>query len=339
MKNTIVVLSFILSVAVLNVVDVFGQVRTPFHAGIHSGSYTLLREQQLERESKDPRHSCATPYCSRCSKHLADYGHEYQLLDGPRQDQGYYGGTWGRTALAQGIGFDEHSGNYRCQGCPVASISWEYRCALNHAIQEQVNARNAVAAQEACEDAIAGLTNRRDVLSARVQKGEWLKDHACCGDVAASPAAPVAEPVPAVAIPSNDLGPMTLNIDEFLNGPALASPAPQPAVIETDAPPVTVVVDAGCKTCAMKAHWQQEKAALAATESGLAAANRDLKRLTVIADEKVRIALLSKDDADKATRFKRVFHKPPRYQEVLAAREAEENAKKKAEKSPTLEKN
>ncbi|MDR1493281.1 MAG: hypothetical protein LBT05_11245, partial [Planctomycetaceae bacterium] len=46
-----------------------------------------------------------------------------------------------------------------------------------------------------------------------------------------------------------------------------------------------------------------------------------------IADEAVRIALLSKPDADKATRFKRIQMKPPKYQEVLAAKESAQSKK------------
>jgi len=196
--------------------------QSDFHAGIHSGSYTVKREQQLNRESKDPRRSCPNPYCARCSKHLADYGHEYQLIGGPSQAQPFYRGTQtGIAAATAGCGYDEHSSWYSHRGQPVATMSWEYQRYLNHAIAEQVTARNAVATLEACEDAIEDLTALRGRVAAK-------------GD--------------------------------------------------------------------------QES--LAAIDSQLAAAQHDLKHLTVIADEAVRIALLSKDDADKATRFQRIFHKP-----------------------------
>ncbi len=256
----IIVIAFWAAVVVSVAVDASAQQRqTPFHAGIHSGSYTLAREQQLERESKDPRLSCPKPYCSRCSKHLADYGHEYQLIDGPSQAQPFYRGT--RTGIAHataGCDYDEHSSWYQCRGLPVATMSWEYQCYLNHAIKEQVAARNAVAAQEACEDAVEDLTSIRPRVAARAQAS---------------------------------------NSD-------------------------------------------QDREALAAIDQQLVTAKHDLKHLTAIADEKVRIALLSKEDADKATRYKRIFHKPPKYKEVLAAREAaEEQRKNTAETEKESEKN
>ena len=198
-----------------------------FHAGIHSGSYTLKREQQLERESKDPRRSCPNPHCARCSKHLADYGHEYQLIGGPSQAQPFYRGTrMGIAAATAGCGYDEHSQWYRHRGQPVATMSWEYQRYLNHAIMEQIAARNAVAALEECEDAVEDLTALREHVAA-----------------------------------------------------------------------------------------QGDQEALAAVDAQLADARRDLKRLTAIADEAVRIALLSKNDADKATRFQRIFHKPGKGEE------------------------
>ena len=195
-----------------------------FHAGIHSGSYTVKRTQQLERESKNPRRSCPNPHCARCSKHLADYGHEYQLIGGPSQAQPFYRGTQrGIAAATAGCGYDEHSSWYSHRGRPVATMSWEYQRYLNHAIMEQVTARNAVAALEDCEDAIEDLTAIRERVAARGDQG-----------------------------------------------------------------------------------------ALAAVDAQLATVRRDQKRLTAVADEAVRVALLSKDDADKATRFQRIFHKPPK---------------------------
>ena len=213
-----------------------------FHAGVHSGSYTLMREQQLDRESKYPQFSCPNPYCARCSKHLADYGHEYQLIDGPSQAQPFYRSTrTGIAAATAGCGYDEHSQWYRHRGQPVATMSWEYQRFLNHAIAEQVAARNAVAAEEACEDAIADLTELRQRVAVRAQ--------------------------------------------------ALGNPLDQEA--------------------------------LASIDQQLAAAKHDLKHLSAFANEKVRIALLSKEDADKATRFQRIFQKPPKYKEILAAQEKE----------------
>ena len=238
MKRMIVTAFLISTAGFAAICEVSAQ--SNFHAGIHSGSYTLKREQQLDRESKDPRRSCQTPHCARCSKHLADYGHEYQLIGGPSQSQPFYRGTHTGIAHATaGCGFDEHSHWYRHRGQPVATMSWEYQRYLNHAIAEQVAARNAVAAEEACEDDIANLTELRQRVAAR----------------------------------------------------ALTSGSP----LDQDA--------------------------LAAIDQRLAAARHELKHLSAVANEKVRIALLSKEDADKATRFKRIFHKPPKYKEVLAAQE------------------
>jgi len=230
-----IVIAFLLGIAVF-VLSREVSAQSSFHAGIHSGSYTLKREQQLDHESQTPRLSCPSPYCSRCSKHLADYGHEYQLIDGPSQAQPFYRNT--RTGIAPataGLGFDEHSQWYCHRGLPVATMSWEYQRYLNHAIKEQVAARNAVAAEEACEDAIADLALYRERVAAQGN----------------------------------------------------------PENLET----------------------------LTAIDLRLAAAQHDLKHLSAIADEKIRIALLSKEDADKATRFKRIFQKPPKYKEVLAAQE------------------
>ena len=213
-----------------------GLAQSAFHAGIHSGSYTLKRERLLEQESKDRRRSCKAPYCSRCAKHLADYGHEYQLIGGPSQAQPFYRNTHTGIAHATaGCGYDEHSQWYRHRGLPVATMSWEYQRYLNHAIAEQVAARNAVAAEEACEDEIADLTEIRQRVAAR----------------------------------------------------ATASGNPL------------------------------DQEALVAVDQRLAVTKRELKYLSAVANEKVRIALLSKEDADKATRFKRIFHKPPKYKEIL----------------------
>jgi hypothetical protein len=83
-----------------------------FHAGIHSGTWTLRRQQILELESKDVHRSCSDPYCQRCSKHLADYGHEYQYIHGPSQAQFWYRNTWKDIAPAVKRGYDEHSYPY-----------------------------------------------------------------------------------------------------------------------------------------------------------------------------------------------------------------------------------
>jgi hypothetical protein len=74
-----------------------------------------------------------------------------------------------------------------------------------------------------------------------------------------------------------------------------------------------------CKYCLAQARYQFDQAYVADVERELASAQKHLAKKSAAATEAVRIALLSKDDADRATRFKRVQYKPPKYKEVLAA--------------------
>lgn len=269
-----------------------------FHAGIHSGSWTLKREQILEAESKDPHRGCDAPYCNRCSKHLADYGHEYQYLGGPSQRQLWYRGTAGSVAHVTQRCYDEHGLPYALRGRPGAVMSWEYRCYLNHAIREQVIARNAVAAEEAAEDRVGLLSELRDSALACFLESEeaWKQQEAegiCVSKVR--------------ALESFSPCMKTLGCSKTADGIVF---------------PEGEMVLGGCEYCRAKALYLKNRAYLASVEKELASAIKDLDRKTARADEAVRIALLSKSDADKATRFKRIQHKPPKYKEVLAAQEA-----------------
>ncbi len=234
------------------------------HAGIHSGSWTLKREQILEAESHDEHRSCRDPNCLRCSKHLADYGHEHQYVGGPKQRQLWYRGTAGSIAPVTQRGYDQHGLPYARRGQPGAVMSWEYQRTLNHAIWEQVQARNAVAAEEAAEDRLTLLTELHAVAVGLLETSEahWntFKDSCCTGANACQ---------------------------------------------------------TRCDYCSAKAQYAKDRVYVAEVARELASAQRKLAKLTAIANEKVRIALLSKDDADRATHFQRVQHKPPKYQEVL----------------------
>ncbi len=269
-----------------------------FHAGIHSGSWTLKREQILAEESTDKQRSCRAPYCNRCSKHLADYGHEYQYIDGPSQRQRWYRGTAGSVAHVTQRCYDEHGFPYLLRGQPAAVMSWEYRRVLNHAIMEQIRARNAVAAEESAEDRLALLQQLYDAASAQAAESgeiwELFQSEGLCRS-------------------------------RLLKGSknAVDSPCcPAGTQLENmDGEELSLLGSNGrCDYCLAKAKYLKDQAYLAQVGCELAVAGRNLQVKTAIADEAVRIALLSKDDADKATRFKRVMHKPPKYKEVFAAK-------------------
>lgn len=281
------------------------QTAAELHAGIHSGSWTLKRQQILEEESKDPYRSCTDPYCQRCSKHLADYGHEYQYVGGRSTRQPYYGGTAGRIAHVTQRGYDEHSRWYKRPMNQGAVMYPEYQRVLNHAIDEQIWARNAVAAQEAAEDNLAKLGELRDAAALKAQESEGLYHLALQenGDCHVLPTKV------AVSAPSR--------CSWLCNHKSCQSK-------------VYVTQPCCCPVCEAKARMLADKANLEALENGIKAAAEDLDAKKAVAEEAVRIALLSKPDADRATRFMRIQHKPPRYQEVLAAQEAAE-AKKAAE--------
>lgn len=272
---------------------------TDFHAGIHSGTWTLKREQILEEESKCKHRSCRAPYCSRCSKHLADYGHEYQFIDGPSQRQLWYRATAGSIAPVTQRGYDEHGIPYHRRGRPGVVMAWEYQQVLNHAICEQIRARNAVAAEEAAEDRVGILSDLRDIALLRFQQSdaEWQSfEGGACFHVHGRPGP--------CAATQNGVG------------------------FEVSGEKSNL-----CDYCQARAYYLRDKAYLEKVEKELSLAVAEWKRKTAIADEAVRIALISKPDADRATRFKRIQHKPPRYQEVLAAQKFAEEKMENEKKS------
>jgi len=273
------------------------QNRADFHAGIHSGSWTLERTQRLEAESQDPYRSCPDPYCARCAKHLADYGHEYQYLAGPSQRQLWYPGTAGNIAVVTQRGYDQHGRPYVRRGQPAAVISWEYVQTLNHAIGEQVNARNAVAAEEAAYDRVVLLTALLEDANEqlRLTKEAWEQIE------------PSGKPCNKVHASGKVVGShCTKTYKQFCT--------------EMKASQYEIAQSGMCAYCLAKARYQFDLDYVACVESELASAQRYLAQKSALATEAVRIALLSKSDADKATRFKRIQYKPPKYQEVLAAR-------------------
>ena len=295
----------------LQMVTEYAHRHSDFDAGIHSGSWTLKREQILEAESKDQYRSCRDPYCLRCSKHLADYGHEYQYIGGPSQRQLWYRGTAGSIAPVTQRCYDEHGMPYAHRGRPGAVMAWEYQRYLNHAIWEQVRARNAVAAEEAAEDRVAMLSELKAVALGLLETSEgkwnWIKESGSCTGR------------------NGSVSPCRPNRNTTVAKSGTAHSAAGPTL---------------CEYCTAKAQYEKDLAYVAEVEKELALAIGNWQALKCAADEAVRIALLSKDDADRATRFKRIQHKPPKYKEVLAAREAaglgpkdeqksEENAPKK----------
>jgi hypothetical protein len=273
------------------VAQVLLPLRTDFHAGIHSGSWTLERSLQLREESQDPMRSCPDPYCVRCSQHLADYGHEYQFVGGPRQRQLWYPGTTKSVALVTQRGYDQHGIPYCLSHQPAAVVSWEYVRTLNHAIGEQINARNAVAIEEAAYDRVVLLTallsDAQEQL--RLTKEAWdqiaLKP---CGSLCTKP------------------------YKQFC--------------VEMKAGQHTAARSGMCAYCLAQSRYRFDQDYVACVEAELASAQRYLACCSVRATEAVRIALLSKGDADKATRFARLQYKPPKYQEVLAAQGVTESS-------------
>ena len=272
-----------------------------FHAGIHSGSWTLKRSQLAEEESKDPHRSCFDPYCARCAKHLADYGHEYQYITGSSLRKPWYGGTRGNVAIIPQRGYvsqrkyEIHDPRHVPLELPAAIISWEYLQTLNHAIWEQVNARNAVAAEEAAHDRIVLLTQLLADASEqlRLTKEAWEQlEH-------------TPQPCTKVVVGGVVGSRCTKTFKQFSS--------------EMKAGRYEVARQGMCVHCLAHARYQFDLAYVADVERELALAHRCWVQKNAIATEAVRIALLSKADADKATRFKRIQHKPPKYREVLAA--------------------
>lgn len=269
--------------------------RHNFHTGIHSGSWTLKREQLLEAESKDPHRSCLDPYCARCAKHLADYGHEYQYLGGPSQRQLWYRGTAGNVAIVTQRGYDQHGLPYIRRGKPASAIiSWEYMQTLNHAIWEQVHARNAVAAEEAAHDRVILLTHLLADANEqlRLTKEAW-----------------------------EQLEPQGKPCNKIHNGNVVVprcTKTYKQFCLEMRAGRYEIAKQGFCPYCLAQARYQFDQAYVADVEKELASARKHLTQKTAVATEAVRIALLSKEDADKATRFKRIQYKPPKYKEILA---------------------
>jgi hypothetical protein len=266
--------------------------RSNFHAGLHSGSPTLERAQRLEEESTDSHRACLDPYCARCATHLADYGHEYQYVAGPNQRQLWYPGTAGTVAIVTQRGYDQHGLPYRLRGNPASAIvSWEYLQTLNHAIKEQVNARNAVAIEEAAQDRVILLTqllaDAQEQL--RLTKTAWEQiepqGKSCSKTVSVR---------------------CTKTYKQFCT--------------EMKASRCEVARQGMCPYCLAQAQYRFDQEYVADVEKELVSARKYLVQKSTTATEAVRIALLSKSDADKATRFLRIQYKPPKYQEVLAAK-------------------
>ena len=273
-----------------------------FHAGLHSGSWTLKRAQLLEAESQDPYRSCVDPYCARCAKHLADYGHEYQYLGGPSQRQLWYQGTAGNIAVTTQRGYDQHGIPYVRRGQPSAVISWEYMQTLNHAIWEQINARNAVAIEEAAQDRVVLLTqllaDAQEQLRLTQESWEQIEN-------SGKPCSKVQT-----------------------DGKIVSSHCTKPFkqfCTEMKAGRYENAQSGMCEYCLARAQYLFDQAYVADVECELTQARICLAQKNAVATEAVRIALLSKDDADKATRFKRLQYKPPKYKEVLAVKNATES--------------
>jgi hypothetical protein len=326
--------------------------RGDFHAGIHSGSWTIKREQLLDKESKDKYRSCRDPYCNRCAKHLADYGHEYQYLSGVSQHQLWYRGTAGSVAPVRQFGYDAHGFPYVRRGQPVAVMSKEYVRVLNHAIWEQVQARNAVADEEAAEDRVGLLAELRDDALAQLQKSrntwELLKQTGHCihFGVVHSPCSRVLEQIPVEETLGKTLDDtFDSTLENILDNTFKNTPIKTPAETTAKTTAKTVVKGVSkttdtpysprffglCEYCAAKAQFLFDRNYVAEVEKELTRAVYRLEMKKAIANEAVRAALLSKPDADKATRFKRIQMKPPKYQEVLAARESAQDKKSNAD--------
>ena len=284
----------------LGVAQILAPPHNDFHAGIHSGSWTLERTLRLEEEKQDPMRSCPDPYCARCAKHLADYGHEYQYIGGPSQRQLWYRGTAGNIAVVTQRGYDQHGFPYAWRRQPAAVMSWEYARTLNHAIGEQVNARNAVAIEEAAHDRVVLLTALLEDATEqlRLTKEAWEQVE------------PSGRPCVRV-VSGRSVGlRCTKTYKQFC--------------AEMRAGRFEVARSGMCAYCLAQAQYQFDLDYVADVKNELALAEKHLAKSTARATEAVRIALLSKEDADKATRFARFQYKPPKYKEVLAAMGATE---------------
>jgi len=286
-----------LAVAQLRPADI----RANSQAGIHSGSWTLERSQRLEADSQDPTRSCPDPYCARCARHLADYGHEFQFLGGPSQRQLWYRGTAGNIAVVTQRGFGQHGHPYARRGQPAAVISWEYVQALNHAIQEQVNARNAVAIEEAAHDRVILLTalleTAREQL--RLTREAW-------------------EQIAPLEHPCHRVEPCNRTVSVGVVGSRCTKTFKQ-FCAEMRAGRFDLAQTGFCAYCLAHARYQFDLNYVADVERELALARWHLAQRTAVATEAVRIALLSRGDAERATRFMRIQFKQPTRQAVFAA--------------------
>jgi hypothetical protein len=270
----------------------------------------------LEEESKDPHRSCLDPYCARCAKHLADYGHEYQHLAGPNQRQLWYRGTAGTVAIVTQRGYDQHGFPYARRGNPAAAIvPWEYMQTLNHAIWEQVRARNAVADEEAAHDRVLMLiqllADANEQLRLTKEAWEELEPFHL----------PMSNPCNQVVRDTGEgCTPCTKTYKQFY--------------VEMKAGRYENAGQGMCPYCLAYARYQFDQAYVSDVERELVLARQCLIQKNAISTEAVRVALLSKDDADKATRFKRLQYKPPKYKEILAAM-----GEQKSEESEQTEEN
>jgi hypothetical protein len=270
-----------------------------FHAGIHSGSWTLRRQQILEEESKCPHRSCSDPYCQRCSKHLADYGHEYQYIHGPSQAKFWYRNTWKDIAPAVKRGYDEHGYLNIKRGFPAAVMSWEYQQVLNHAIWEQLQARNAAEIATAAKKRVDELQKLHDDSVRRLAESKALWDYQVENGVCVSTLRD--------SINVNEIPPCTKDM-KIVN-------SSNNYLIK----PCESEIKLSCEYCIAHAKYMKDNAYLGEVCRELELAKIEEDRVSIFAAKWAKIAKLSKADADIATRFKRIYHKPPRYQEVFAA--------------------
>ena len=275
--------------------------RANFHAGIHSGTWTQTRAQLLEAEKQDPHRSCPDPYCARCAEHLANYGHEFQYIAGPSQRQLWYRGTAGTIAHVTQRGFHQHSRPYLNRGQPAAVMSPEYVQTLNRAIWEQVNARNAVAAEEAAHDRVVLLTqllaDAREQLRLTSQAWEEL-----------APVVNPCNPIGSIVVVGHRC---TKTFNQFYT--------------QMRAGQFEIAMQGFCAFCLAHARYRFDLAYVADVERELALAQCFWAQKNAMATEAVRVALLSRNDAHFATRFLRIQYKQPRIQlqDILNAMDAE----------------
>ncbi|MDR2762867.1 MAG: hypothetical protein LBB88_09720 [Planctomycetaceae bacterium] len=270
-----------------------------FHAGIHSGSWTLQRRQILEAESKDPHRNCYDPYCQRCSKHLADYGHEYQYIHGPSQAKFWYRNTWTEIAPAVKRGYDEHGYLNVKRGYPAATMTWEYQQVLNHAIWEQLQAKNTAEIAIAAKHRADELQILHDESVRRLNESKNLWDYQAQNGICI---AALQDNVNVAAV-----SPCMKNMGISKSGNNyIISPCEN-----------NLKLISNCEYCLAQAKYIKDSVYLKEVCKELELARIEEDQTAEIAAKWAKIAKLSKHDADVATRFKRIYHKPPKYQELL----------------------